>query len=198
MLPASTARTIPRNRKPKKSGGDLFVWTIIILLLMGLALASWIGSFQVFGHPEKGLNYAILSRLGKIDPPKRFELTAAPRGEFLGPKALIERFGAMTPRELQRNSSELLRAYLRNYRLSPGLVPYVIGEYAILDSYELTPANFFPSGVGVLAQSKEHPELLLEHIFPADAKVVPVLQRMLLTGLDLQLNRGIDLSAVVN
>jgi hypothetical protein len=185
----------PSGRSGKS---DLYVWTIVILLLIGLAIASWIGSFYIFGHPEKAASYAILSRLGKVDPPKRFELTAAPRGEFLNPPKLLERFGGMSPGELERSSERLLRDYIRNYRLAPELVPYVVGEFAILDSYELGPSNFVPGGVVALAQAKDDPTVLIEHIFPADPKVVPILQRMLLTGLDLQLNRGIDLSATLH
>lgn len=197
MLPLHHQRP-SRSRRASGAGDSLFAWTIIILLLAGLALATWIGSYYVFGHPEKPLSYALLIRLKKLDPPKRFELTAAPRGEFLGPQALLDRFGKMTPREMRRVSDGLMRDYLRNYRLAPSPVPYVVGDYAILDSYELTPANFFPSGVVVLAQAKDQPQVVLEHIFPAEPKVVPVLQRMLLTGLDLQLKRSLDMSAVVH
>jgi len=185
----------PRGRS---KGTELFVWTIVILLLVALALGSWIGSYYVFGHPENPVSYALLTRMRKLDPPKKFDLTAAPRGEFLNPEKLMERYGEKTPRDLYVASEEMLRAFVRNYRLAPGLVPYVVGEYTILDSYELKGPDFFPSGVVVLAQSKDHPNVLLEHIFPADPKVVPVLHRMLLTGLDLQLSRGLDLSALLN
>lgn len=190
--------TEPGLSKPSRGGGDLFLWTIIILLLIGLAVACWIGSFYIFGHPESPVGYGILTRLKKLDAPKRFELTAAPRGEFLSPEKLIEKYGQMTPRELERESGRLARNFIRNYKLSPDLVPYVVGDYNILDSYELGDGDYFPSGVVVLAEAKENPKVLLEHVFTASAKVVPVLQRTLLTGLDLQLSRGLDLSALVN
>jgi hypothetical protein len=186
----------PANKK--SGGGDLFVWTIVILLLVGIAIGCWIGSFYVFGHPEKAVSYSLLTRLKKLDPPKRFELTSAPRGQFLNPEKLMAKYGSMTPRELDRENERLLRDFIRNYKLSPDLVTYVIGDYNILDSYELKPTDFFPSGVVVVAEAKDQPKALLEHVFTADAKVVPMLQRMLLTGLDLQLNKGLDLSALVN
>lgn len=104
----------------------------------------------------------------------------------------------MTPMELQRENDRLLRDFIRNYKLTPELTTYVIGDFNILDSYELKPDNFFPSGVVVVAESKTNPQVLLEHVFTADQKVVPLLHRMLLTGLDLQLNRGLDLSALLN
>ena len=65
------------------AGGDdnLFVWTVFIVLLALFAAACWIGSFYVFGHPENAFSYRVLRSLGKVDQPKRFKLTAAPRGQ---------------------------------------------------------------------------------------------------------------------
>lgn len=188
------------GRRPRSKGmaTDLFIWTIMILLLIGIAIGCWIGSFYVFGHPEKPISYSLLTRLKKLDPPKRFELTAAPRGQFMNPDKLMEKYGAMTPRELARENDQLLRDFIRNYKLAPELVTYVVGDFNILDSYELKETDFFPSGVVVVAESKKNKNVLLEHVFTADAKVVPILHRMLLTGLDLQLNRGLDLSALLN
>jgi hypothetical protein len=188
------------GRSPRSKGmaTDLFIWTIVILLLIGIAIGCWIGSFYVFGHPEKPISYSLLTRLKKLDPPKRFELTDAPRGQFLNPDKLMEKYGAMTPREMAHANDQLLRDFIRNYKLSPELVTYVVGDFNILDSYELKESDFFPSGVVVIAEAKKNKNVLLEHVFTADAKVVPILHRMLLTGLDLQLNRGLDLSALLN
>ncbi len=192
------AELASRDGETPRAAGSLFVWTIIILLLIGVAISCWIFSFYIFGHPEKAMSYTILSKLHKLDAPKRFEITAAPRGEFLGAKLLWERYSRMSDRELQRTSEVLLRNYLRNYKLTQELVPYVVGSYNILDSYELSEKNAVPSGVVALAQSTENPQILLEQVFPADERVVPVLQRMLLTGLDLRLDKTVDLSALVN
>ena len=182
---------------PRK-GGNLFLWTIVILLLSAFAIACWIFSFYIFGHPEKALSYSILSKLKKLEPPKRFELTAAPRGDFLTAAKLWNRYNTMSNRELAHASEALLRNYLRNYKLTQDLVPYVVGSFHILDSYELNEGNFFTSGVVALAQSTDFPQVLLEQVFTADKRVVPILQRMLLTGLDLRLDKTVDLSAVVN
>jgi len=178
--------------------GSLFIWTIIILLLLGFAIACWIGSFYIFGHPEKPFSYGILNKLKKLDPPKRFELTAAPRGEFLKAGQILERYGKMTPRELARANEALLRNYLRNYKLTQDLVPYVVGTYNILDSYELTGQDFFGTGIVALARSKDSPQVLLEQVFTADQKVVPALHRTLLTGLDIDFKRENELSAIIH
>jgi len=182
---------------PEK-GENLFVWTVIILLLSGLAIACWIGSFYIFEHPETPLSYGVLTKLKKLDPPKRFELTAAPRGEFLKPAQILERYQKMTPRELMHANEVLLKNYIRNYKLTQDLVLYVTGSFHILDSYELTKDDFWGSGVVALAQAKDNPKILVEQIFPAQTKVVPALQRTLLTGLDMDLKRENELSAILH
>ena len=187
-----------RKRQRRSAENEFFIWSVVILLLIGFAIFAWIGSYYIFGHPEKAVSYSILTRLKKLDPPKRFELTDAPRGEFLTPEKLWEKYGEMSPRQLSNASDALQRNFIRNYNLSPELVPYVVGDFQILDSFELKSDNYFPSGVVVIAQSKENPNVVLEHVFTADPKVVPILHRMLLTGLDLELRRRMDLSAVVN
>src|SRR5207247_10958957 len=74
---------------------NYFAWTIAILLLTGFALAAWLGSFYIFNQPERPDSYRILQKLHKIEPPKRFELTAAPAGEFLSAKQICDRYHAM-------------------------------------------------------------------------------------------------------
>ena len=183
---------------PTRKDGNLFLWTVVILLLIGFAICCWVFSFYVFGHPEKPFSYSILAKLKKLDVPKRFEITAAPQGEFLNAQQLWERYNKMTDRELDRASETLLRNYLRNYRLTSDKVPYIVGSYNILDSYELTDSNLFPSGVVALAQATDAPQVVLEHVFTADKRVIPVLHRMLLTGLNLRFDKTVDLSALVN
>lgn len=176
----------------------MFIWAVVILLLIGFAIACWIFSFYVFGHPEKPFSYSILTKLKKLDSPKRFELTLAPRGDFLSAQQLWDRYNKMSNRELDRASETLLRNYLRNYKLSQDPVTYVVGTYNILDSYELTDDNLFTSGVVAVVQSTEAPQVLLEQVFTADKKVIPILHRMLLTGLDFRLDKNNEISAIVN
>ncbi len=183
---------------PPRKDANLFAWTIAILLLIGFAICCWVFSFYVFGHPEKSFSYSILAKLKKLEAPKRFEITAAPPGEFLNAQQLWDRYNKMTNRELDRASEVLLRNYLRNYKLTSDKVPYVIGSFNILDSYELGESNFFPSGVAAIAHATDAPQVLLEHVFTADKRVIPILHRMLLTGLNLRFDKTVDLSGVVN
>ncbi|MBE2181258.1 MAG: hypothetical protein IAE97_12395, partial [Chthoniobacterales bacterium] len=179
-------------------GDNLFVWTIFILLLAGFALACWLGSFYVFGHPEKAFSYGLLSKLGKLDPPKRFELTAAPRGQFLDADKLFERYGTMPPQQLALENEKFLRSYLRNYEQFKELVPYVIGSFTVTGAFRLGPNNFFPDGVVALARSTENPAVLLELIFPCAEKDSASLERMLTTGLEIKLAKTLDLTALIN
>ena len=181
------------------SKDSLLGWSIFLVLLVGFVALCWLGSFYIFGHPEQPFSYSILQKLGRIDPPQRFQETAAPRGEFLSAKSLLERYGSKTRYELQQISQRLLRSYIRNYKQNKDLVPYIVGKFVILDSYELNQDAFIQSGVVALAQSPETPQVLVEVIFPAPLRTVPALHRTLLTGLDLpNMRRGYELFAILN
>ena len=177
---------------------DLFGWTIFLIGLAIFAAISWIGSFYIFGHPEKAFSYAVLRTLGKIDSPKRFQLTKAPRGQFLDANKLLERYGKMPPHELAAQNDTLLRNYLRNYERTKDLTPYVIGDFTVMGAFRLGANNFFPDGVVALARSKENPAVLLELVFPSAEADAGQLERMLRMGLDLNLARTLDLSALIN
>ncbi|MGH8095511.1 MAG: hypothetical protein ACREIF_18925 [Chthoniobacterales bacterium] len=178
---------------------NLFGWTIVILLLCGVAFTAWLGSLYIIGQPERPESYRILQKLHKIEPPKRFALTAAPTGEFLNPKQLYERYQSMGPAELANKDAELTRNFIRNYQQVHGLVTYVIGRFNIIGARELTPDDLFTSGAVVLTRAVGEPELLMEHAFTtADAHDARLLQERLAMGMDLNLERSHDLSAVVH
>jgi hypothetical protein len=186
-----------RDAKPHNTG-SLFAWTIFILLLVGLVAVCWMGTLYVFGHPEQPLGYAMLRKFKKLDAPKRFIETAAPRGEFLDAKMLLARYNNMTPRQLQKESDDLLRNYIRNYENMRERVPYVIGRFTILDTYELTKNDFFTSGVAAVAQDSEAPQVVLEQVFPSDERSEAILYRTLLTGTEIPLQRSQDLAPVIH
>jgi hypothetical protein len=197
MKTVELGRSSRRPRQPPESD-NLFGWAVFILLLCGFALACWIGTFYIFTHPEEPFNYQILAKLKKLDPPKRFELTAAPTGEFLSPDKLLSKYGSMTAPQLDEESKSLMRAFLRNYDHQVGKVPYLTGKFTVLDSYPLSPGKFFDSGIAVVAQSVDVPTIYIEHLFPAAAEHLPAMQRTLATGLGIELRRSYDLSAIVH
>jgi hypothetical protein len=175
-----------------------FAWTVAILLLMGFALAAWLGSFYIFDQPERPDSYRILQRLHKIDPPKRFELTAAPAGEFLNPQELYERYIGMGAAELARANAELARNYIRNYQQVRGLVPYIVGRYTIVATRQLGPGDVFTSGMVALTHAIDNGELLMEHLYPASPEALPLMKQTLAVGLEIKLERTHDISAVMH
>jgi hypothetical protein len=177
---------------------NYFAWTVVILLLIGFALAAWLGSFYIFNQPERPDSYRILQRLHKIEQPKRFELTAAPAGEFLNSKQLYERYSGMGNAELARTNAELARNYIRNYQQVRGLVPYVVGRYKIVAARELGPGNVFTSGMVALTNAVDNGELLMEHLYPANPEALPLMKQTLNVGLEIKLERSHDISSVIH
>jgi hypothetical protein len=186
----------PYARPPRRT--NYFAWTVAILLLTGFALAAWLGSFYIFNQPERPDSYRILQRLHKIEPPKRFELTAAPAGEFLNPQQLYERYSEMGNAELARMNAELARNYIRNYQVVRGLVPYVVGRYKIVAIRELGPGDVFTSGMVALTSAVDNGELLMEHLYPANPEALPLMKQTLNVGLEIKLERSHDISAVLH
>src|SRR3954452_10338802 len=184
--------------RPRRKKTNVFGWSIAILLLTGFAFAAWLGSFYIFWQPERPQSYKILKKLHKIEPAKRFELTAAPAGEFLNSKQLYDRYIALSPTELANVNKELSRNYIRNFQQVHGLVTYVVGRFNIMQARELTPDDIFLSGMVALTNAVDHGELLMEHIYPADPQALPLMKQTLVTGLEIKLERTHDLSAVIH
>src|SRR5437773_3415695 len=186
----------PYSRPPKRI--NYFLWTVAILLLIGFALAAWLGSFYIFNLPERSDSYHILQKLHKIDPPKRFELTAAPAGEFLNASELYEAYVGMGAAELAKTNAELLRNYIRNYQQVRGLVSYVVGRYIIIAVRELGPDDVFPSGMAALTAAIDSGEVLMEHVYPAKPEALPLMKQTLTVGLEVKLERSHDIPAVIH
>ena len=184
-----------------RSGGNsdsLFGWTVFIFLLIGFVFLCWMGSYYIFAHPEKAANYRLLLRLHKVEPPQRFEVTAAPRGEFLKPGQLLERFGSMTGSEISRTNEKLLRNFIRNYHQNRELVPYAVGTYRVIGTLPLTKKSFCNPGLIALLQAVEQPEILVEQPFTCEESNLPALKRSLTPAQEIKLEKPLDLSAVVH
>src|SRR4051795_4714343 len=186
----------PYTRPPERI--NYFAWTVAILLLTGFALAAWLGSFYIFNQPERPDSYRILQKLHKIEQPKRFELTAAPPGEFLTANELYERYVGMGAAELAKTNAELLRNYIRNYQQVRGLVSYVVGRYTIIAVRELGPDDVFPSGMAALTAAADSGEVLMEHVYPAKPEALPLMKQTLTVGLEVKLERSHDIPAVIH
>ncbi len=187
----------PPEYEPRRKD-NLFLWTVFLLLLVGFSMACWIGSYIVFSRPELPVSYRILRKIKKIDLPQRFKVNAAPTGEFLPSEKLFNRYNAMNGPQLRDVNRELERSYLRNYSSTNPQVPYVTGRFTILDTFELKPTDFIPTGVVALAVSSDFPRLLIEHIYSANAAQAPLIKHNLQTGMDIELRRTYELTAVLH
>jgi hypothetical protein len=186
------------REKPRSTGNGFFIWSIVLLLMTAACFASWIGSFYVVMHPENPKCYGILKKFKRIDPPRRFPVTEAPKGEFLGPSKLLDRYGKLGPVELARENSLLLSDYLRNYRESRRRVPYVAGRFQVVQSHVLAKADLFPSGAVAVAQAENLPQVLVEFVFPAAPKDVGTIRETVAMGAEITLQRSHDLWALIN
>ncbi len=182
---------------PKRKD-NLFLWTVFLLLLVGFSMVCWIGSYLIFSRPELPFSYRLLRKIKKLDEPQRFKINAAPPGEFLGPERLYNRYNAMNAPALREFNRSLERAFLRNYPVNNELVPYVTGRFTIMETYDLHAMDFVPSGVVALAVSSDYPKLLIEHIYSSSLPDVPSIRRNLQTGMDIELRRTFELSAVLH
>ena len=189
-----------QDEKPARrgSGNGFFIWSVVLLLMTGACFASWIGSFYVVSHPENPKCYRILKKFKRIDPPKRFPVTDAPKGEFLGAPKLLDRYGKLGELELDRENALLLRSYLMNFRESGRRVPYVAGRFQVVQSYELGKNECFPSGAVAVAQAESMPQVLVEFVFPAAKNNVATILDTVATGADITLQRAHDLWALVH
>lgn len=186
------------RRAPANSGNLFFLWSAVLLVLTGLCFASWIGSFYVVMHPENPKCYRILKRFKKVEPPKRFEVTQAPKGEFLGAAKLLDRYGRLGKLELAKENAELMRVYVMNFRENKRRVAYVAGRFQVVQSYELQASDMFPSGAVAVAQAENLPQVLIEYVFPAAPESVAGIREALTTGAEITLQRSHDLWALIH
>jgi hypothetical protein len=184
-------RAAPRRRD------NLFLWTIFILLLIGVTFACWLGSFYIFGHPEEPRPYAILKKMNKLEPPRRFDVTQAPQGEFLSPQKVFERYSAYTRLELQRENAELLRIYIRNYTETKKLVPYLRGNFEVMDIYALEEGDMFSQGTVALLQAVDYPQIVVEHLYPATGHNLETSKQLLIPGGPFNIERTNDVTAIL-
>jgi hypothetical protein len=187
-----------RQKPSSKKGDRLFLWSVVLLLLTGACLASWIGSFYVVLHPENPKCYRILKKFKRVEPPKRFRVIEAPQGDFLTASKLLERYGKLGRLELENQNAELLRAFLMNFRETKRRVPYIAGRFRVVQSYELRKGDFIPSGAVAIAQSETLPQVLIEYIFPAAPGEGAKIRKVLASGAEIALERSRDIWALVH
>ena len=188
------------DEKPVRrgTGNGFFIWSVVLLVMTGMCFASWVGSFYVVAHPENPKCYRILKKFKRVEPPKRYAVTEAPKGEFLSAAKLLEYYGKLGKLELARENDLLLRNYLTNFRESGRRVPYVAGRFQVVQSFTLGSGDCFPSGAVAIAQSENLPQMLVEFIFPAAPKEVAAIRETVVMGTDITLQRSQDLWSLLH
>ncbi|HWB61690.1 MAG TPA: hypothetical protein VG733_19565, partial [Chthoniobacteraceae bacterium] len=186
------------QRVKRRRGYNAFGWSIFILLLMGGVMATWIACFYVYNHPEDADCYHFLQQIHKIDPPKRFELTAAPPGQFFSARELYDTYLTMSPQELEAKNDDLLRNYLRNYAQTKTPVPYIWGRFTTTGVYELSKSDIFPSGLVALADSADCPQVEIEHVYPTAFANVPRARQMLAIDPEIRLEKSFSLATLLH
>jgi hypothetical protein len=68
----------------------------------------------------------------------------------------------------------------------------------IVEARELGPGDVFTSGMVALTNAVDSGELLMEHLYPANPEVLPLMKQTLNVGLEIKLERTHDLSAVIH
>ncbi|MGC3989965.1 MAG: hypothetical protein QM796_09870 [Chthoniobacteraceae bacterium] len=58
--------------------------------------------------------------------------------------------------------------------------------------------DLFENGVVAVAQASDFPQVIVEHVYPADASAESELQKMLTKGLEVKLQKTLDLSAIIH
>lgn len=183
--------------EPKRKD-NLFIWTVFILLLIGTAFACWMGSFYIFGHPEEARSYRILKKLKKIEPLRRFDVTAAPQGEFLSAQKSFQKYSSLKSLELQQENAELLRIYIKNYTESKKLVPYLRGKFEVMEARALTPNDLVPAGTVAVLQSQDYPQLVVEHLFPASGNNIASSKQLLAPTVPFPIEKTNDVTAIIH
>jgi hypothetical protein len=163
---SSFSREVREQDEGRYASGNLVLWLAVIAVLVGLNFGSWSFCMWVFGQPEHPMNYALLTRLDKLEPIEGFTPVTAPRGKFQSVKDLYAQAYPFGPAELRAYNGILKRHYLKNY-LERSDVTFVSGEFTIVSSRPLAEGDAFPSGFVVTARSTNFPDAHLELVLPS-------------------------------
>jgi len=145
----------------------MFWWTMLIILLALGAVASWTFCIFAFSYPEKPINYGILQKFNKLDPPKRFTDADAPKIEFYQARDLYDRFNLYEQRHIDEMNGLLLRNYIENFqRAEPGFTMNMVGKFKIEAKQKLGGDDLIMRGTAIKARCIDFPDVTIEYILP--------------------------------
>jgi hypothetical protein len=155
---------IRENIRRAPSSG-LFWWALLIIILSVLVVASWFFSIFVFDRPELPQNYSILKRFGKLEPLKRYEAQAPPRGRFRSTRDIYDKYFRYDEFLLGEVNAIFKRNYIESFKRADTL-SFLRGEFIVVSCRELGPDDAITSGLAVYAHAIDYPNLHIEYILP--------------------------------
>ncbi|NNE90038.1 MAG: hypothetical protein HKN23_00175 [Verrucomicrobiales bacterium] len=164
---SSFSRKSREDEDKKEKAGNLLLWSVAIMVLLGLNAFSWIFCMYVFGHPEEAFNYNLLSKLDKIPPLKGFTPVTVPRGKFHSVKEIYAAVYEYSDDELKAYNDIKKRHYLKNYKERDD-VTFISGEFVVQNIRKLNENDVFPSGFAIRAWAEEFPDGLLDFVIPSE------------------------------
>ena len=164
---SSFSREMREDEGETGDANNLFLWSIVIVVLLGLNVFAWLFCMYVFGNPEVPFNYQLLTRMNKLDPIEGFEPVTAPRGKFHNVKQLYGDVYEYKDAELNVYNNILKRYYLHNYKEMDD-VTFVSGRFQVLGVRPLDSKDVFPEGVAIRARAIDFPAGYLDLVLPTE------------------------------
>lgn len=166
-----------RGRNVKRSSrwfGGLFWWTMLIILLALGAVASWTFCLFAFSYPEKPINYWVLQKFHKLEPPKRFSNFDAPSNRSYLARDLYDRFHDYEERHFKEINSLMLRNYIENFaRAESKFTMNMVGKFRIEARRPLGDGDLMASGTVLLARCIDFPDVVIQYLMPGKPGSVP-------------------------
>ena len=173
--------------------GKLFAWGVVITVLLGLNIGSWVFCSMIFEHPEHPFSYRLLTRMDKLDPVTGFRATTVPPGKFHTAKDLYSIAYPFSKSQLRAYNGMLKRNYLWNYR-DHQPATFIFGKFVVEEVRPLGNKDLFVNGVLVRAVADRFPDAVLELILPTTEPVPK--QKYYQKGESLEVGKS-DMAAVV-
>lgn len=164
---SSFSREMREEEGEMGDANNLFLWSIVIVVLLGLNAFSWIFCMYVFGNPEVPFNYRLLVKLDKLDPIEGFKDVTAPRGNFFNIKQLYGDVYEYGEEDLNVYNNILKRLYLYNYD-ERNDVTFISGDFQVVSVRHLESGDVFPRGLAIRARAIDFPAGYVDLILPSD------------------------------
>ena len=188
--------TTPRAARTTCSCGRSF-----LLLLVGFSMACWIGSYLVFARPELPISYKLLRKIHKIDAPQRFKVTAAPKLA-----SSSRRKNSTTATRTSMNGPEIARP---QPAVGTQLPAQLLRRQRARDLRHRTLHHhgFLRTGARAISFPRARWRWPSRRISPGCSSNIftvrvaqdgPLIQRNLQTGMDVELRRTYELTAILH